>query len=633
MKRTLYRVAAVLLSLVLLAAPASALTVDQALELLEAYYLRDIPAQAYEAEDLDQLFSLLGDPYTYYMTSDQYQSFLASVDGSTDVVGIGVAVQFTNQGILITDVLKGGGALSAGLQSGDLIVAVDGVSCVPADETHRELLVGAAGTPVTVTVLRDGVTRDYTIIRQLVHIPNTDLDILDGHIGYIDCDSFGMDTGALFTQYITQSDGQVDRWLVDLRGNAGGYTNAAVEAAGCFAGPGNYLYLRDRMGGLTYYFYTADDLTDHPLVVLTGSTSASASEALAADMRDAGAGLTVGQRTFGKGVAQIVCDSTTHEDYFDGDALKVTTYRFYSLMGNTTDQIGVIPALLIDEEYAAQVAQALCGSPDLAAEGRLRLELAGQQLYLAPAGLEPEALSAFFAALPPAAKLWLGHGAAEWTETTPAEAAGQLGVTYTSRWFSDVADSPYADEINTLGTYALVVGMDNSGHFAPDQQLTRAQLCVMVSRLLGLTDDGGQIFSDVPDGLWYSQAVNAMARLGLVTGVGGGKFQPNATLTQQELCTILGRTARYLNFAIDSYALSLDEAALPEQSPELAAFAPWARVGAAVLAWSAGEALGVEDGSMLHRDLSGLDPTAPVLREEAAATLCRMLTATGILPD
>lgn len=630
MKRIICRLAAAVLALTTLTLSASALSVDEALELLDVYYLRDIPAQAYQAEDLDELFSVLGDPYTYYMTGEQYQSFLTAVDGSADVVGIGVAIQYTSQGILVTEVLKGGGALDAGVLPGDLIVAVDGVSCVPAGEAHRDLMVGEEGTSVTITVLRDGETRDCTITRRLIHIPNTEFDLLDGHIGYVTCASFGEDTGSLFTEYLTQHDSQTDCWIVDLRGNSGGYTTSAVEAAGGFAGPGNYLYLREHNGGVSYYFYTAADLTDHPAIVLLNANSASASEALAADIRDTGTGISVGTRSYGKGVAQIVCDGSTHSGYFDTDALKITAYRFYSTMGNTTDQVGVIPTLLVPDEYAQEIALALCAPSGGAAEGRLRLELAGQTFTLMPDQVSPEALSALFSALPPTARLQLGSGWAEWTDATPAQAAQQWNVSYTSRWFSDVGASPYADEINTLGVYSLIKGTGGK-NFTPQKQLTRAQACVMLARVLNLSYSGAQRFSDVPDGVWYSDGINAMAELGLVKGVGGGRFRPDGPLTQQEFFTILGRVARFLNFAIDSYAQEETDSGVLSQLPELASFASWARPSVAALAWGPQIALGREDASMLHLELDALTPSAPVLREEAAACICRMLWATGIL--
>ena len=99
MKKYLSRVIAAFLALTLLAAPASALTVDQALELLEENYYFDIPEQAYEAATLEELLQFLGDPYTEYMSAEQYAAFVDLVESTVDMVGVGVVINFTDQGI------------------------------------------------------------------------------------------------------------------------------------------------------------------------------------------------------------------------------------------------------------------------------------------------------------------------------------------------------------------------------------------------------------------------------------------------------------------------------------------------------------------------------------------------------
>ena len=173
MKRLFRSVIAVVLALFMLLSTASALTVEEALGLLEESYLREIPEEAYEAESLEELFQILGDPHTFYMSDEEYRWFIESVENTVNLVGIGVSIQYTAEGILVVEPLKGGPALEAGLQSGDLIVAIDGVSCVPAVETHRDLILGEEGSEVVITVARDGVQTDYTLKRAAVVIPNT----------------------------------------------------------------------------------------------------------------------------------------------------------------------------------------------------------------------------------------------------------------------------------------------------------------------------------------------------------------------------------------------------------------------------------------------------------------------------
>ena len=620
MKRLARIMTAVVLMLAMLISTASALTVDQALELLEKEYLREIPAQAYEAETLEELFEILGDPYTYYMSQEEYQAFLNNVESTVDLVGIGVSMQYTEQGIYVVEPLKNGGAYAAGIQSGDYIVAVDGVSCVPADESHRAMILGDEGTPVTLTVLRDGVTMEFVVTRSHVVVNNTDVSVEQGHIGYIDCDSFGSNTGELFLEGVQTYNEAVDCWLVDVRSNTGGYTTAAVDALGVFSGFGYLLYLQDQQGRLYYYDYTDSYATEHMAVVLVDGNTASAAEAFTAGIRDIGLGVTVGSRTFGKGVAQIVYDEATHPEYFDGDGLKLTAYRFYSVGGITNDLMGIIPTLMVSDEVAYDVAVAVCGNPQAKETDILVVDLDGYLLEVDLASVSDATLSALFEALPPSANLWLYVNEEEQSLLTVTEAAAVLGVEYKTRWFKDVANSPFADEINALSTYGIVEG-NGMGSFYPVNTLKRSEVCAMLGRALGLEKNYNAYFSDVRPEDPCTPYINAMAELGLVKGIGNGKFNPNGSLSQQEYFTILGRAMRYLNVNYDYAAEGLSQEQL--NASAAMGFHSWAVESAALL-----DSLGA-----LRASSGVLQPTAPILREEAAASLHAALTGAGILPN
>lgn len=633
MKRYLSRLAAAALALVLLTAPASALSVSQALELLEDNFYYDIPDEAYQAQTMDELVNLLGDPYTQYLTAEQYAMFLDMVEDTVDVVGIGVEINYTEEGFLIKKTLSGGSAEEAGLQPDDLIVAVDGTSCAPAGQEHRQLLLGEEGSRVTVTVLRDGGTQDYTLTRRAVYIPNTQISLLEGGVGYVDCNSFGQDTDELLAQGLKQYDSQVDCWLVDLRDNGGGYVDSAVEMLASVNGAGKYLYFEDQAGHVVGYTRRSSALTDKPMILLVNGDSASASELFASGVRDTGRGIIVGSRTYGKGVAQSVLDESTNPAYFDGDCLKVTTARFYAAGGSTTDKVGVIPTLLVDDGYTQAVAEALVGGSP---ETSFLCVIPGTDPFYIDPEAPDDVMAQLLSALPPQVMVFSNGGVpgGNFDPCTPARAAEQLGLAYESRWFTDVADSPYAEAINAMGVYQLLNGTA-PGRFSPKDQLTRAQLCVMLARVLNVTSAGSSRFSDVDPDAWYAGGVNAMAELGLVNGVGGGRFNPDGILTQEEFLTIMGRMARYLNFALDDYGEALENpsAQLPVgMRLALAPFSDWACSGVAVLAWGLEDALGGR-GNMLYTSFADITPSAPILREEAAAGMYAVLAGLDILPS
>lgn len=634
MKKQLRRLLAAVCTAALLISAASALTVPQALELLEESYVDDLPAAAYEAETLEELFQAIGDPYTYYMSAGEYQAFLEAVNGASGV-GIGVAIQYTDAGILITRVLPGGTAEEAGLADGDTIVAIDGSPCVPAQESDQSRITGEEGTEVTLDVLRaDGSVQTFRLKRRAFTVPTTTVSLLENGQGYIQCSSFGDTTGDAFQEGVETYDGETALWVVDVRSNGGGLITAAQDAAGTFAGPGFVAWLRDANGRYSYSIALNEALTDDPVVVLTNGYSASASEIFASAMKDLGAGIVLGGRTYGKGVAQIVRDESTDPELFDGDALKITAYRFYSPGMNTTDCVGTLPTLYLADNQTSGVALLLQTREPEQPDGWMRLTLNGLNFYVDAAAAKQEedsaaALSALFAALPLTAPVEVYQNGA-WASLPIPWAAEALEVEYTSRWFTDVGDSPYATELDLMATYGLLQGVGD-GKYLPDQTLTRAELCAMLCHVLNRVSTGSARFSDVPEDAWYAPYVAKIAEMGLVAGKGNGIFDPDGLVTQQELVTVLGRTAAFLNANCYELLAAAEENGVDYTSYSLDAYAGWARP----YAWLMGDGYpeNVDNGGyiLFYEYPEDLEPGANVTRAEAGAALCTLLVGLGVL--
>ncbi len=609
----------------LLATGAQALSVEEAREILQRSYVDRLPRAAQDASSLDELFSYTDD-YTYYMTGEEYKDFLAGVEGEERFVGIGAEIRYSEEGIEIVSPLKGGGAEKAGLLAGDVIVAIDGESCVPGTAEARERLLGEAGTQVRVTVLRaDGSKKDITVTRALVVQANTSVSAEDG-IGYIDCGSFGSQTGTYFQDGVRRYSSAVRAWIVDLRSNGGGLTSAAVTALGTFAGKGELAYFVDRDGDAIPERYAGADLTDKPVIVLMNNSSASASEIFAGGILGTGAGIVIGERSYGKGVAQIIYDGTNCP-YLTDDAVKLTAYRFYCAGGNTSDRVGVVPTLYIPQGRTTAVAKLLAG--EKRADGAyLHLVLAGLDFYVDAdeAKEESGATEALLRALAPDAVLYWGENGAE-ERMTSAQAREKLGAPQASLDFNDADRSAYADEINALAAYRIVFG--DKGAFRPEDTMTRAEVCALLAQALDVYAQGEGHFTDVPKDSWYAPSVNAMASLGLVSGVGGGRFAPNATMTQEEFITVLGRLVEFLNLDARAY-LGEHPLAILQPLAQYKDFSPWAIRCADLLTSSVTD----EDGNavtMYCTDLAHIEPKAPILREQAAAALYNALRTTGVL--
>lgn len=606
---------------------AQALSVEEAYDILQRSYVDKLPRAAQDAKSLDELFSYTDD-YTYYMTAEEYQTFLQGVEGDVSFAGIGAEITYVPEGIRIVSVLKGGGAEKAGLAAGDIIIAIEGESCAPGGAEHRAKLLGEAGTSVTVTVRHaDGTQADYTVTRALVTQTNTTVSVTGG-VGYIDCDSFGTQTGTYFQEGVRGNDSAVHAWIVDLRGNGGGLTSAAVSALGAFSGEGDLIYFVDQDGESTAQRYSGKDLTDKPAIVLMDSGSASASEIFAGGVLGTGSGIVIGTRSYGKGVAQVLYDESNCP-YLHGDAVKVTAYRFYCAGGNTTDRIGVVPTLYIPQDQATAAARLLSGEKTKDS-AYLHLVLNGCDFYIdIPAAKESSSavLEAILTALTPDAELYWGENGGE-RKLTLAQAREKCGFAASSALdFSDVADSEYAQEIDSLAASRIVFG--DGGKFRPDATMTRAEVCALLAQALDLYSTANGCFTDVAKGSWYAPSVNAMAAIGLVSGVGGGKFDPNATMTQEEFITVLGRLVEFVNLDAREF-LDKNPLAILQPLPKYKSFSHWAIRSVELLTNSVFDENG-DAVNMYCMSLEDIEPQVPILREQAAAALYNALRTTGVL--
>ena len=205
---------------------AGAIGLEEARTLLRENYIDEIPEEILALPTIDEITDAIGDPYTYYMTAEEYEQFQTDLNGA-EVVGIGVMVEKKVDGLEVIGIAPDAPAHGV-LETGDLIVAADGVTLEEAGtpDALAALIAGEEGTSVTLTVLRDGESHRFTFVREQVVYPTVTGEVVDGHIGWLDCNSFGEDTGDYFETYITEEDPEADRWVVDLRGNPGGSATA-----------------------------------------------------------------------------------------------------------------------------------------------------------------------------------------------------------------------------------------------------------------------------------------------------------------------------------------------------------------------------------------------------------------------
>lgn len=628
------RISVLLVLVLLLTGTAQALTTDQARELLDTYYIDPVPQQVLDQESIEGMLTALGDPYTQYFTPEEYAAYTAAMLDTTQV-GIGIVAQNAGEGLVLTSVVEDSPAQKAGLKAGDVIIAIDGRSTLGVSSQEiTTWIAGEVGSTLEVTFRRGDHTNTRTLTRAEITIPAASAELQEGHIGFVTCSTFGADTTAHLTEEVGALSDGTDHWIIDLRGNGGGMVSDAITSASLFTGPAVLGYLRDGAGQYGALGSDQNALTLYPAIVLTNGYTASSAELFTSAIRDGGAGIAVGGRTFGKGVAQSLLDQTNLPEYFaDGSGMKITSHRFFAANGAATDTVGVIPHLLVEPDQAEAVARLLSDTgPAGGTDGLIRIDFIWRwyvRLDTALAEENVDAFAALLAALPATVKVWEGTGGPDgWSATTVDELAQAHGIDVEDRSFSDTADSPYARQIDLLATYRLLEG-DGTGAFRPQESLTRAQLCALLAQALGCGDyTGPSRFDDVDEGDWYYGAVNSIAALGLVDGVGDGRFDPEGLVDHQQLITILARTAQRLNLYLYEAAAGREDTLEQEA---LIPYADWAREGVWLLALSQNSLFG-GGINLLWTDLDAIAPTETATREESAALVYTVFSYAGVLP-
>jgi carboxyl-terminal processing protease len=299
------------------------------------------------------LVNASGDPYTQYFSPKDAKTFNDQLSGS--ITGIGAELGSDDQNdIVIVSPLAGYPAEKAGLKPHDIIAAVNGNTTqgMSVDAVVSKIR-GNPGTQVTLTIVRGSAKPfEVTITREKITIPSVKYEE-DGNIGYLKISQFTADTVNLAQKAAQEfKTKNVKGVVLDLRGDPGGYLNAAVGVSSLWLSDGQTV-VQERRGNAvvgTEYANGNNLLKGLPTVVLIDGGSASASEITAGALRDNGYATLVGAKSFGKGSVQQV------ENLAGGAELKVTIARWYTPKGKNIDKQGIAPDTVVtisDQDVAA----------------------------------------------------------------------------------------------------------------------------------------------------------------------------------------------------------------------------------------------------------------------------------------
>lgn len=288
-----------------------------------------------------------GDPYTTFFPPAQNTQFQAQIAGSFS--GIGIQMGEKDNILTVIAPLKGTPAEKAGVKPGDQIIKIDdkATSSMTVDEAVA-MIQGKTGTTVTLTLMRQGVAAPIVtpIVRGTIDLPTVDTEMKPGDVFVIHLYSFSAQSATLFKaamdKYLASGDHKL---LLDLRGNPGGYLDAAVQIGSEFIPQGKEIVkeVGKNPSDISVHNSTGPKIFPQgdKLIILADQGSASAAEILAGALSQQGIGVLVGQQTFGKGSVQQVISLT------DDTALKVTVAHWYTPDGTSISAKGLTPKILI----------------------------------------------------------------------------------------------------------------------------------------------------------------------------------------------------------------------------------------------------------------------------------------------
>ena len=292
---------------------------------------------------------LLGglDPHSSYLNESDFDDLQESTTG--EFGGLGIEVGMEGGLIRVIAPIDDTPAYRAGIQTGDLIIKLDD-SAVQGMNLREaiELMRGAKGSSIVLTVLREGVDAplEFTIVRDIIKVKSVRNEMLEDGIGYVRIAQFQTDTGAQFRaalEKMASAEEPLRGLVIDLRNNPGGLLPAAIEAADALLDDGLIVYTEGRIPSANIKFRATpgDVAANVPVVVIINNGSASAAEILAGALQDHQRAIIIGTQSFGKGSVQTVLPLK------DGKAIKLTTARYFTPSGNSIQAQGIKPDIVV----------------------------------------------------------------------------------------------------------------------------------------------------------------------------------------------------------------------------------------------------------------------------------------------
>ena len=312
---------------------------------IQSAYYYPIDAAKLAEGAVKGMVQALGDPYSEYMSAQEYQDTMGSLGGTFG--GLGIYIEVRGDYVEVVSPIKGTPAWRAGLLPGDKIAEVNGVDFRGKTANQASsVLRGAPGTTVTVGILRPGVSRmlHFTLTREIIVVNPVEYTMKENKFGLITLSTFNEHTAEKMEEALAALKAQGAKALVlDLRDDPGGFLDQAIAVAEMFLKKGDVILQIESKSQGTEIVRVEKGVSEPPLplVVLINKGSASASEIVTAALKDNRAATVIGETSYGKGSVQNIYGFTT------GSGLKITVANYLSPNGSVINKIGITPDIVV----------------------------------------------------------------------------------------------------------------------------------------------------------------------------------------------------------------------------------------------------------------------------------------------
>ena len=336
--------------------PTDLALIDGVIQLVEQDYVHPVGTHELTKDALKGMLNRL-DPHSDYMDEQEFKESQSDISGKFGGLGIEISQQAGFPKVIAP--IDGTPAARAGLQPGDLIVAVNGESVQDQNlDKIVRVLRGSPGSSVTLTIVRgEDKPFDVSIVRSIIQVHTVKSKLAPNGIGYVRITEFGADSPRHLKEALenlkNQAGGKLNGLVLDLRNDPGGLLTSAVAVAGNFLNGGTVVTIKGRRGGDNQAYQAPPGgavLPDAPMVVLINGASASASEIVAGALQDRKRATIMGTQSFGKGSVQTIIPLNGY------GAVRLTTALYYTPGGRSIQGKGIAPDVVVEAPKEQQIA-------------------------------------------------------------------------------------------------------------------------------------------------------------------------------------------------------------------------------------------------------------------------------------